>query len=76
MLLNLEKCSVMHVGKRNQELSHEMEGKVLKVSEEERDLEVIMISTPLKQDMENGESKEEPHKRSAIPSDNQLESHV
>lgn len=46
------------------------------MSEEERDLEVIMISTPLKQDMENGESKEEPHKRSAIPSDNQLESHV
>src|SRR6218665_1353590 len=42
MLFNLEKCSVMHMGKRNQELSYEMEGKVLKVSEEERDLGVIM----------------------------------
>src|SRR6218665_985195 len=42
MLFNLEKCSVMHMGKRNQELSYEMGGKVLKVSEEESDLEVIM----------------------------------
>src|SRR6218665_3342585 len=42
MLFNLEKCSVMHMGKRNQELSYEMGGKVLKVSEEERDLGVIM----------------------------------
>src|SRR6218665_3105677 len=41
MLFNLEKCSVMHMGKRNQEL-YEMGGKVLKVSEEERDLGVIM----------------------------------
>src|SRR6218665_3710877 len=32
----------MHMGKGNQELSHEMGGKVLKVSEEERDLGVIM----------------------------------
>jgi len=36
MLFNLEKCSVMHMGKRNQELSYEMEVKILKVSEEER----------------------------------------
>src|SRR6218665_63053 len=44
MLFNLETCSVtvMHMGKRNQELSYEMGGKVLKVSEEERDLGVIM----------------------------------
>ena len=42
MLFNLEKCSVMHMGKRNQELTYEMGGKVLKVSEEERDLGVIM----------------------------------
>src|SRR6218665_751440 len=42
MLFNLEKCSVMHMGKRNQELSYEMGGKVLKVNEEERDLGVIM----------------------------------
>ena len=42
MLFNLEKCSVVHMGKRNQELSYEMGGKVLKVSEEERDLGVIM----------------------------------
>ena len=42
MLFNLEKCSVSHMGKRNQELSCEMGGKVLKASEEERDLGVIM----------------------------------
>src|SRR6218665_3067333 len=42
MLFNLEKCSVMHMGKGNQELSYEMGGKVLKGSEEERDLGVIM----------------------------------
>ena len=42
MLFNLEKCSVMHIWKRNQELSYEMGSKVLKVSEEERDLGVIM----------------------------------
>src|SRR6218665_1732656 len=28
MLFNLEKCAVMHMGKRNQELSYEMGGKV------------------------------------------------
>src|SRR6218665_353019 len=39
---NLGKCSVMHMGKGNQELSYEMGGKVLKVGEEERDLGVIM----------------------------------
>src|SRR6218665_3620346 len=32
----------MHMGKRHQEISYEMGGKVLKVSEEERDLGVIM----------------------------------
>ena len=32
----------MHMGKKNQELSYEMGGKVLKVSEEGRDLGVIM----------------------------------
>src|SRR6218665_39569 len=42
MLFNLEKCSVMRMGKRNQELSYEMGGKMLKVSEEERDLGVYM----------------------------------
>ena len=42
MLFNLEKCSIMHVEKRNQELSYKMLGKVLKVSEKERDLGVIM----------------------------------
>ena len=38
MLFNVEKGSVMHMRKRNQELSYEMGGKVLKVSEEVRDL--------------------------------------
>src|SRR6218665_2934321 len=42
MLFNLEKWSVMHMGKGNQELSYEMGSKVLKVSEEERDLGAIM----------------------------------
>jgi len=42
MLFNLEKCSVMHMGKRNQELSYKMGGEVLKESEEERYLGVIM----------------------------------
>ena len=44
MLFNLEKYSVKHIWKRNQELSYEMRGKVslLKVSEEERHLGVIM----------------------------------
>src|SRR6218665_763125 len=42
MLFNLEKCSVMHMGKGNQKLSYEMGGKVLRVGEEERDLGVIM----------------------------------
>jgi len=30
MLFNLEKCSVMHMGKGNKELSYVMGGKVLK----------------------------------------------
>ena len=42
MLFNLKKCSVTYMGKRNQELSYVMGGKELKVSEEERDLGVIM----------------------------------
>ena len=32
----------MHMGRRNQKFSYEMEGKELKVSEEESDLGVIM----------------------------------
>jgi len=43
MLFNLEKCLVMRVGKRNQELSYEMRCKVLKVSEEERDFGVTAL---------------------------------
>ena len=46
MLFNLEKCSVMHMGKGNPELSYVMGGKVLKVSEEEIDLGVIMHRSP------------------------------
>jgi hypothetical protein len=42
MLFNLEKCSVMHMGRRNQEFAYEMGGKALRVSDEERDLGVIM----------------------------------
>ena len=36
----LEKCSLMHIGKRNQELSYETGGELLKVSEDEGDLRV------------------------------------
>ena len=43
MLFNLEKCLVMHMGQRNQELSYAMKGKVLKASEEERDLGVTRV---------------------------------
>ena len=42
MLFNLEKCSIVRMEKRNQELSYEMGGKVSKVSEEEIDLGVIV----------------------------------
>ena len=42
MLFNLEKCLVMQMGKRNQELSYEVGGKALKASEEESDLGVII----------------------------------
>jgi len=33
MMFNLEKCSIMHTGRRNQLLSYEMGGKVFRVSE-------------------------------------------
>src|SRR6218665_36439 len=51
MLFNLENCSVMHMGKRNQEFSYEMGATVLKVSEKERGLGVIMLrsATPSRQ---------------------------
>lgn len=42
MLFNIEKCSVMHTGKRNSNYIYEMGGKVLKTIDEERDLGVII----------------------------------
>ena len=42
MMFNVDKCSVMHMGKRNQEFQYEMGGILLKTSEEERDLGVIV----------------------------------
>jgi len=42
MLFNLEKCSVMHMRRRTQELSYEIGGKIMRVSEEGIDLGVIM----------------------------------
>ena len=42
MMFNVDKCSVMHMGKRNQEFQYEMGGILLKTSEEERDLGVVV----------------------------------
>ena len=42
MTFNLDKCSVIHMGSNNQEFQYEMGGIVLKTSEEERDLGVIV----------------------------------
>src|SRR6218665_3762761 len=51
MFFNVKKCSVMHMGKGNKELSYVMGGKVLKAREEERNLGVIMhrIAKPSRQ---------------------------
>ena len=42
MLFNIDKCSVMHIGKQEESYGYELSGKVLRVSEEERDLGVIV----------------------------------
>ena len=42
MLFNTEKCSVMHIGKKNKNHKYELGGKELKITTEERDLGVIM----------------------------------
>jgi hypothetical protein len=42
MMFNLEKCSVIHMGSKNQEFKYEMGGRLLRVSEEEKDLGVII----------------------------------
>ena len=45
MLFNIDKCSVMHIGRRNENHGYELCGKELKVTSEERDLGVIMHSS-------------------------------
>ena len=45
MMFNTEKCSVMHMGKNNKEFQYEMGGILLRNSEEERDLGVIVNSS-------------------------------
>jgi hypothetical protein len=42
MLFNIDKCSVMHIGKQEDIHGYELNGKELRVSEEERDLGVIV----------------------------------
>ena len=42
MLFNVEKCSVMHMGKRNQKCRYEMNGTTLKETTEERDLGILV----------------------------------
>lgn len=54
MMFNLDKCSVMHMGKKNQEFQYIMGGVVLRSSEEEKDLGVIVHNSgkPSRQCME------------------------
>src|SRR6218665_1004243 len=49
MLFNVDKCSVMHMGKGNKKFKYKLGGVTLRASEEERDLGVIMhcMMTPL-----------------------------
>ena len=42
MMFNTEKCSVMHMGKTNKKFQYEMGGTILRETEEERDLGVIV----------------------------------
>ena len=54
MLFNVDKCSVMHMGKGNKKFQYNIGGVTLKASEEERDLRVIMhcSATPSRQCVE------------------------
>src|SRR6218665_2175815 len=54
MLFNVEKCSVMHMGRGNNKFKYDIRGVALRATEEERDLEVIMHSSakPSRQCME------------------------
>ena len=45
MLFNIDKCSVMHVGKHNENHRYQLSGKELTVTTEERDLGVIINSS-------------------------------
>jgi len=45
MLFNVDKCSVMHMGKGNRKFEYNIGGVTLRASEEERDLGVIMHSS-------------------------------
>jgi hypothetical protein len=42
MAFNLDKCTVIHMGKNNKEFEYQLGGKVLKISKQEKDLGVIM----------------------------------
>ena len=45
MAFNVEKCKVMHVGKKNPKHEYEMNGKKLIETEEEKDLGIIVDSS-------------------------------
>ena len=45
MLFNIDKCSVMHVGKANPGTEYTLGGKVLTTTEEEKDLGVFIHSS-------------------------------
>ena len=47
MEFNIDKCKVMHIGKRNTNFTYEMEGKMLQTTKIERDLG-IQVSADLK----------------------------
>ena len=43
MLLNIDKCKVIHIGNSNLEAKYEMSGKKLEQIKQEKDLEVIVL---------------------------------
>ena len=45
MLFNVDKCSVMHMGRGNKKFKYDIGGVAFRASEEERDLGVIMHSS-------------------------------
>src|SRR6218665_111979 len=58
MLFNVDKCSVLHMGTGNKKFKYDIGGVALRASEEERDLEVIMLQQCETIETVRGSSKE------------------